>query len=101
MRRTGNNGNIVWDKDTVKFTRNISKASCDISSIQSFTHGGFSSRFWLLRKHINSMLPKDLSDLPFYCWECLTIRTDSRDINLVIKDEKDMKYLLEFLIVAL
>ena len=39
--------------------------------------------------------------LPFYCWECLTLSTSERDINLVIKDEKEMRKLLEFLIVEM
>lgn len=46
--------NIHWD-DRIKFTRHLSKATCNVDEIQSFTFGGGASRFWLLRKHINSM----------------------------------------------
>jgi hypothetical protein len=40
-------------------------------------------------------------DLPFYAWECITIYTESREVNLVIKSQRDMKSLLEFLIISL
>jgi len=32
-----------------------SRGSCKVDQIKGFTYGGFSSRFWMLRKHINSM----------------------------------------------
>ena len=47
------------------------------------------------------METKELEHLPFYAWQCITIRTDRRDTNLVIKDQKDMQILLEFLIISL
>ena len=81
--------------------RTMSKGSFYIKDIKSFVYGGFGSRFWLMRKHINSIDMKDLADLPFYCWECITIYTQQSELNLVIKDQKDMKHLLEFLIVSL
>jgi hypothetical protein len=55
----------------------------------------------MLRKHINSMEPKDLEELPFYAWQCITLKTERRDINLVIKDQKDMQQLVEFLVISL
>jgi hypothetical protein len=51
-----------WD-DRMRFTRDKSDCSCAISDIESFTFGGFSSRFWLLRKHINSIDSAKLQDL--------------------------------------
>ena len=47
------------------------------------------------------MQKSELKSLPFYCWQCITIVTEHRDINLVIKNELDMKMLLEFLIISL
>lgn len=32
-----------------------SQASCNIDEIEAFTFGGFSSRFWAMRKHINCL----------------------------------------------
>ena len=84
-------GNI---DDRFDFKRDPSGASCYVKDIKSFSFGGFSSRFWLYRKHINSMEHKDLRNLPFYCWECITLSTDDRDVNIVIKNEKDMKIFL-------
>ena len=75
--------------DRVIYKRFKSDASCKIDDITSFVFGGFSSRFWLLRKHISSMEVSDLKNLPFYCWECLTIQTIHKNINIVVKNEKD------------
>jgi len=55
----------------------------------------------MLRKHINSLPRQQLTKLPFYCWECLSIETLHRPIELVIKEEKDMDILLKFLIFTL
>lgn len=50
-----------------------SRTSCLISQIKSFRYGGFSSRFWMLRKHINSLPNEELDKLPFFSWECITL----------------------------
>ena len=64
-------------------------------------YGGFSARFWLMRKHIIQLTPVELENLPFYCWECISIETQYRTIDLVIKDLSDMETLLKFLIYKL
>lgn len=43
------------DDDDIEFICKKSRTSCKIVKIRSFLYGGFSSRFWILRKHINSM----------------------------------------------
>jgi hypothetical protein len=48
----------------------------------------------MMRKYINQMNKADLDSLPFYSWQCITLKLDNRDIDLVIKDEKDMEMLL-------
>jgi len=47
------------------------------------------------------MTRQQLSKIPFYSWECLTIESTKREINLVIQDENDMKMILMFLIYTL
>lgn len=37
-------------------------------------------------------------DVAFFSWECLTLKLENRDINLVIKNQEDMSNLLMFLI---
>jgi hypothetical protein len=37
------------------FYLKVSNASPDLSEIKGFIYGGISSRFWVLRKHINSI----------------------------------------------
>ena len=39
--------------------------------------------------------------LPFYAWECITIIHKNRDLDLVIRDEHELRVLLEFLIIRL
>jgi len=65
-----------------------SSASCKISEIDAFIVGGFSSRFWVVRKHINSLNREDLKKVPFYSWNCITLKMGRRDVDLVIKNEK-------------
>ena len=69
------------DSDEVQDVREFdmeeseSKAGCYIKNISGFVFGGFHSRFWMLRKHINSLPRAQLTKLPFYCWECISIET--------------------------
>ena len=72
--------------DETQYRKTKSKASCKISDIEGFIYGPNSSRFWMLRKHINSVdvQPSVPLKLPFYAWECLTLQLKHRDIDLVI-----------------
>jgi len=45
------------------------KTKVKIDEIKGFIYGGFCTRFWMLRKHINSMKLTDLEkNSPFYSW---------------------------------
>ena len=78
----------------MKWTK--SSASCSMKDITGIMYGGISSRFWMLRKHMNSLPVDDLKwgKVPFYAWECITINTVNRDIDLVIKNEEEMMKLI-------
>lgn len=78
-----------------------SKASCSVAKIKGFLYGGFSSRFWMLRKHINSLDRAKLELVPFYNWECITLELEFRDVDIVIKDIGQMDVFLKFLIYTL
>lgn len=69
-----------------------------ISEITGFSFGGFSSRFQILRKHINSANLIDLKNQNFYSWECLTILTEKKDLDIIIQNEECMDMVLKFLI---
>ena len=44
----------------------------------------------------------DNIDIPFFAWECISISMKSgHDINLIIRDEENMKIFLQFLILKL
>lgn len=78
-----------------------SSASCLISEIEAFLYGGCSSRFWMLRKHINSLNREELKKLPFYSWNCITLKLRRRYVDLVIKDDKQMSIFVKFLVYSL
>jgi len=44
----------IQDED-IKYKKLKSNATCNIKEILSFVYGPSSSRFWMLRKHINSV----------------------------------------------
>lgn len=39
--------------------------------------------------------------LPFFSWNCITIKTRLRDIDLVIKDDLQMKMFIKFLVYSI
>ena len=66
---------IKKDVRNLEYTLKTSTGSCYISDIQGFIYGGTTSRFWALRKHLNTLSNIDISKdkMPFYSWECITI----------------------------
>lgn len=84
-----------------KFDELPSTGSCDITEIESFVYNGCSSRFWMLRKHINCMNRRKLEQLPFKSWNCITLRLGRRDVDLVLKNEAQMSILIKFLVYSL
>ena len=60
-----------------------------------------SSRFWMLRKHFNCMSRTELFKLPYHSWNFITLILEHRDVDLVIRNDKDMDLLLAFLIHSL
>lgn len=83
-----------------EFELKASSKSCHVDEIVNFVYGPFTSRFWMMRKHISLMNRRQLSNqLPFYAWDCITLSLRSgEDVYLLIKDEKDMTTFLKFLI---
>jgi len=55
----------------------------------------------MLRKHINCLAKEELYTIPFYSWNCITLKLKRRDVDLVIRDEKQMEIFLKFLIYSL
>ena len=57
--------------ENITYVKNQSNSTCLVEDIDGFIYGGFSSRFWMMRKHINSLDIHNTaasSDLPFYAW---------------------------------
>ena len=82
-------------KNQTEFTIARSNSSCLLKDMKGFIYGGISSRFWLLRKHLN--LVDDVKKMPFYTWECITLELETRDVYLVIKNEKTMNQFIKIL----
>ena len=55
----------------------------------------------MLRKHINCCSIEELKFIPFYSWNCVTISLPSRDVDIVIRNEKDMERFLKFIIFSI
>ena len=80
-----------------------SHASCNLDEIEGIIFGGFNSRFWMLRKHVNMTPSGELNNLPFYCWNCITLLLPHRcgDVDLVIKSETHMRIIIKLLVHSL
>jgi hypothetical protein len=55
----------------------------------------------MMRKHFLTQKVKIMKNFPFYSWECITILLPQRQVNLIIRDQKSMNALLQFLIFRL
>ena len=58
------------EDENIKYARHKSNGTCNVDDIEGFIYGANSSRFWMMRKHINSMdVTKGVElHLPFYNW---------------------------------
>tara|TARA_B110000285_G_C14824999_1_gene468267 strand:- start:153 stop:368 length:216 start_codon:yes stop_codon:yes gene_type:complete len=54
----------------------------------------------MLRVHINSIPIHHIKKgiMPFYSWECITLEMDTKNVDLVVKDEKEMMILITLII---
>lgn len=96
MRKQARRRNRKLRDDNVVFKKTKSWASCNVDDVEGFIYGPFSSRFWMMRKHINSIdnTKGKKMKLPFYAWQCLTIQLQHRNLDLVIEEDRHMKILL-------
>ena len=79
-----------------------SQSSPNISEIESFTFGPFSSRFWVMRKHINQMSYRELCHIPFFAWNCITLNIKNKgSVHMIIYNEDVMSKLIKFLIYSM
>lgn len=84
-----------YDED---YFQKSSSASCHVDDVQGFHFGGSNARFWMLRKHFNTMTTDEVKYIPFYSWQCITLELKHRDVDLVIPNEKDMERFIKFLL---
>lgn len=85
----------------ITYRRELSSASFKIDEITAFSYGPTASRFWMMRKMVNSLSSQELERVPFFAWQCLTLYTKERELNLVVPGEANMRILLQFLIMSL
>ena len=100
MKKMKFGDDIERDPDvSVRHTK--SSASCYIKDILLMTFGGFSTRFWALRKHINCLRDEQIDHLPFYTWQCISLKLKHREVDLVIDDEEQMNLLVKYLLIKM
>lgn len=95
---------LQWRQTGLKeFKVKKSAASCHVADIEGFIYGPFSSRFWLMRKHMNSLQSqKKKIQIPFHAWDCITLNVKGKgDVYLVIKGEQVMSKFLKYLLYLL
>lgn len=92
---------MQMEKDSPDFHLKQCRESPGFDEIHSFTFGGISSRFQMLRKYINSIKLVNLDKVPVKCWDCISLRLKYRDVDLVISDQIIMNMLLSLLIYKL
>ena len=70
------------------------------SDIESFIYGGFSSRFWILRKEINDSNTSKFVDETKLCWNMISVKLKDNGLylDLIIKNQKHMNIFLQFLL---
>ena len=95
------------------FSYKVSSSSTPIADIKGIIFGGVNSRFWIYRKHMccldfNVVKNDTLSVkkgrrkvLPFYAWQCITLILENRSVDLVIKNEQNMDFFIQFLVASL
>ena len=86
-----------------KYRETQCSGSCNLSDVKGILYGGISSRFWLLRKHLILLdrCKHTCGHVPFYSWQCITLQMENRDVDLVIKNEKDMDDFIKIVVRAM
>lgn len=85
-------------EDGSEYEEKLSSSTFNIEEVESLTFGPISSRFWLYRKHVNTVKTEKM---PFLSWEVLTINLKERDVHLVIEDQDEMDRLVKYLLYRL
>lgn len=77
-----------------------SSSGCNLSDIEGFVYGPFTSRFWMLRKQVLLADKKKMLNNPaFFAWDCITLQVKNKwDVCLIIRCEETMQKFLKLLI---
>jgi hypothetical protein len=51
----------------------------------------------MMRKQLNYMEINSKIPVPFHSWQCITLQLPNRDVDLVIKNDKEMSMFLKLL----
>ena len=77
-----------------------SSSSFNLEDIENFLYGPFTSRFWMLRKHILQLDQIEFQKDPaFYGWNCITLQIKNKwDVNLIFNSEHSLQQFIKLLI---
>ena len=89
--------NINYMKD---YSLKESISSFYLSDVENFIYGPFTSRFWLLRKHVLYLdKNKFKNESPFYGWDCITLQIKNKwNVHLIIPNHRAMSMFIRLLI---
>lgn len=92
VKRLREENTILTAQSEKIYSLKKSSTSIKLNDVIGIIYGGLSSRFWMLRKLFNTYDKKCINngELPYYAWECITLQMSNREIDLVIKNERDM-----------
>jgi len=82
------------------YTLKESSSSFHLSDVECFIYGPFTSRFWMLRKHILHLEKGQFNtQSPFFGWDCITLQIEKKwEVHLILPNQTAMSMFLKLLI---
>lgn len=69
-----------------------------LSEIEGVIFGGFGSTFWQYKpKILQLIVRKKFNEIPFFAWNCISIKSKDRTIDLCIENRYSMMAILRLI----
>jgi len=90
------NSCIQWSK--LNKEGQLKKGRLRLSEIEGVIFGGFGSTFWQYKPKILQLIVKQkFNEIPFFAWNCISIKGKERTIDLSIENRSSMLALLRLI----
>ncbi|CDW73195.1 UNKNOWN [Stylonychia lemnae] len=91
---------LCWEYHHLKSHKPPLKKQIALKDVIGIIYGGQITTFLLQKENIlKIILNGDENKHPFYAWECISIETQNRTLDLVIKDQAQLMWLLSVLLI--